>query len=219
MAATFDPTQIAPDWDFQRQQLARNYQQGLINLNAQKNNLFAQYGFLNSPDFTTSGQPVDFSNLQVDPNQQYGAYRNELKTEADALDAAQNGPSRGFSGGLSNQAYRAAQQAVGARQTAFQQNLQQNLGNLNLSAGNQNFNYQQGMNQVGADQAQYAGSQALWQALNPTAPATVPGASGGGSTPLIVSPYAAKTAAQQAKQTLKQKSLLGGYGSPITVGR
>ncbi len=180
----FDPAQIAPDWQSQKDALSRAYQQGLINLNARKGNLMSQYGFLNNGSYDTSGNALDFANLSVDPNQQYGAYRNELKSEADQLDAADNGPDRGFSGGLSNQAKRTAQQAVQGRQTAFQQNLQQQLGNLNLDAGNQSFNYGEGIRNVNQNATEYAGGQALWQAANPTGSYVVPGASGGGSTPI-----------------------------------
>lgn len=182
----FDSTQIAPDWDAQKAALGRMYQQGLINLNAKKGNLMAQYGFKNTADYTNNGQTQDFSNLQVDPNQEYGAYRNELKTEADMMDAADNGPDRGFSGGLANQAASFAKKAAAGRQTGFMQNLQQQLGGFNLEAGNDQFNYNEGMGQISANATQYAGSEALWRATQATAaaPVVVPGASGGGSTPI-----------------------------------
>lgn len=181
--AAYDPTQIAPDWQAQKDALSRAYNQGLINLNSKKGNLFSQYGFLNNGSYNTSGNSLDFANLSVDPNQQHGAYRDELKTEADALDAAQNGPDRGFSGGLSNQASAYAKQAVQGRQTAFQQNLQQQLGGLNLEAGNDSFNYNEGITGINQNATEYAANQALWQATNPTGSYVVPGASGGGSTP------------------------------------
>lgn len=184
MANMFDPTSIAPDWDAQKSALNRMYQAGLINLNAKKGNLFSQQGFLNNGSYNTSGNSLDFSNLQVDPNQQFGGYRNELKSEADMLDSADNGPDRGFSGGVANQARRTAQQAVNSRQTAYQQNLQSQLGNLNLEAGNQSFNYGEGIRGVDTNAKEYAGSAALWAATNATASYVVPGASGGGSTPI-----------------------------------
>src|SRR5882672_323942 len=177
----FDPTQIAPDWGAQKDTLNRMYQQGLINLNARKGNLFSQQGFLNNGAYNTNGNSLDFSNLQVDPNQQFGGYRNELTSEANMLDQAQNGPDRGFSGGLANQASRYAQQAVQGRQTAYQQNLQQELGGLNQEAANQSFNYGEGIRNVNQNATEYAGGQALWAATNATAPYVVPGASGGGS--------------------------------------
>jgi hypothetical protein len=206
----FDPTQIAPDWDAQKATLNRMYNQGLINLNAKKGNLMSQYGFLNKGNFDTSGNAVDFANLQVDPNQEYGAYRNELRDEANTLDAAQNGPDRGFSGGLANQASRTAQQAVKARQTGFQQNLQQQLGGLNTEAGNDFFNYNEGLAGVDTNQKEYAGGEGLWRALNetaaPPAPVVVPGASGGGRTPLT--PQAVTNAASFGYQVVKNPNNL-----------
>lgn len=195
MAAAFDPTMPAPNFAFQTQQLMRLYNQGLIGLNAKKGNTMAQYGFLNTPDYNTSGNVGDFSNIQVDPNQQHGLYRDELTTEANMLDSAENGPDRGFSGGVSNQASRAAQQAVAGRQNTFQQNLQQTLGGFNQEAGNDLFNYSQGNREVSNNAADYAGQEAAWRALNATsAPTTasVPGASGGGTTSIrpitVISP-------------------------------
>lgn len=187
----YDPYSIAPDFAGQKGALLKAYQSGLLSLNATKDNIFAQQGLLNTGNYSTAGgDQQSFANLQVDPNQQYGGYRNELQTEANMLDAADNGPDRGFGGPLTNQAKATAQKAVGARQTAYQQNLQQTLGNLNLQAGQLGNNYAEGYNQVGTNAAEYAANQALWQGMNPTAapeaPQTysVPGASGGGSTPL-----------------------------------
>ena len=210
--AVFDPTQIAPNWNAQRDALNRMYQQGLINLNAKKGNLLAQYGFQNTPDYTTSGNIGDFSNLQVDPNQQYGAYRNELTSEANALDAADNGPDRGFSGGLANQAGAYAKRAVASRQAGFMQNLQQQLGGLNQEAGNDQFNYNEGNQGISDNAKQYAGSQALWQAMQPTAPAPVAGISGGGSTPLTQ--QAVNTAASFGYNVINNPSNL----KPMTFG-
>lgn len=189
--AAYDPLQISPDFNAQKQALARAYNSGLINLNASKNQLFANQGLLNPGDYTNSGNSIDFSKLSVDPNSQYGGYRDELQTEADMLDKADEaGSGRGFSGGLSQQASRTARQAVGSRQTAYQQNLQSQLGNLNLQAGNQNFQYNEGITGVNNNAAEYGANAALWQGLNPTAAYSVPGASGGGSTPIKPTTYA-----------------------------
>lgn len=222
--AVFDPTQIAPDWDAQRKALGRMYSQGLINLNAKKNNTMAQYGFLNTPDFSQGGGNVDFSNLQVDPNQQYGAYRNELKSEADMMDAADNGPDRGFSGGLANQAGDYAKKAAAARQSGFMQNLQQTLGGFNQEAGNDQFQYNEGLNDVSTNATQYAGSEALWRATNPTGgQASVPGASGGGTTPIkpvAVTPLSASainTAASYGYQTVANPTNLKPTGKGVSV--
>lgn len=189
--ATYDPTQAAPNFGAQQAALMRAYQSGIISLNASKGNYFAQQGLLNTGNYTTAGgDQQNFANLQVDPLQEHGGYRDELKAEADMLDASENGPDRGFSGGLANQAKATAQRAVAGRQTRYQQNLQQTLGNLNLQAGQLGNDYAANYNQIGANAADYASQQALWQGTNdtsaPAAPQTysVPGASGGGSTPL-----------------------------------
>lgn len=196
-AATFDPTQIAPAWEDQRNSLMRIYNQNLINLNLKKNQTLSQQGLLPTQDYNTSGNIPDFGSLNVDPNSQFGGYRNELKSEADMLDAAQGGPDRGFGvgGGVSNQASRAAQQAVGARQSSYQQSLQQTLGNFNNEASNDLFSYQQGSNDISNNARDYAANEALWRATNATAAPTtavVPGASGGGSTSIrpiqVISP-------------------------------
>lgn len=215
--APFDPTQISPDFDAQRQALARAYQAGLINLNAKKGSLMSQYGFLNNGSYDASGKGLDFSNLQVDPNQQHGAYRDELQSEANMLDAAQNGPDRGFSGGLSNQASQYAKQAVQGRQTTFQQSLQQQLGNYNQEAGTQAFNYGEGLQGVAQSQAEYAGGEALWAATNPTGAYTVPGASGGGSTPITPQPIAQPSGAYSPiKQGPYQRT---GPETPMTMAK
>lgn len=194
-SSTFDPTQIAPNWDAQKSALMRLYNQNLIGLNAKKNNTLAQQGLLNTPDYNTTGNIPDFGSLQVNPNSQYGGYRDELLTEANMLDSADNGPDRGFSGGVANQAKRVAQQAVGQRQSSYQQSLQQTLGGFNLEAGQDQFNYNEGITGISNNARDYAGSQALWAATNATsAPATasVPGASGGGTTSInpiqVISP-------------------------------
>ncbi len=217
----FDPYSIAPDWQAQKDTLKRMYDQGLINLNAKKGNMMAQYGFQNQGAYGSDGKPLDFSNIQVDPNQQHGLYRDELKTEADMMDAADNGPSRGFSGGLANQASNAAKFAAQGRQTRFQQQLQQGLGGLNLEAGNQSFAYGEGIRSVDDNAKEYGANQALWQATNPTGSYVVPGASGGGSvattpsggaTPL--SANAINTAASFGYQTIAKPSNL----KPVTYG-
>lgn len=193
--STFDPTAPPPNFAFQTQQLMRAYNQSLIALNAKKSNTLSQYGFLPGADYNTSGNIPDYSQINVDPNQQHGIYRDELTTEANMLDASQNGPDRGFSGGVANQAARAAQQAVAGRQNTFQQNLQQTLGGFNQEAGGDLFNYQQANREVSNNATDYAGQEAAWRALNATsAPSTVsiPGASGGGSTSIkpvqVISP-------------------------------
>lgn len=200
----------------------RAYNSGLINLNASKNQYFANQGLLNPGDYTTSGNSVDFSKLSVDPNQQFGGYRNELKTEADMLDAADNGPDRGFSGGLSQQAARTAQQAVGARQTSYQQNLQSTLGNYNQAASNDLFNYQEGSSQISSNAKEYAANEALWQATNPTAAPgsyVVPGSSGGGSTPIKPTTFT-PTAPQQQGLYTRTGPETASFGAPkLTTAR
>lgn len=173
----------------------RLYNQNLIGLNQKKSNTLSQYGFLPGADYNTSGNIPDYSQINVDPNQQHGIYRDELTTEANMLDASDNGPDRGFTGGVSNQAKRAAQQAVAGRQNTFQQNLQQTLGGFNQEASSDLFNYQQGNREISNNALDYAGQFAAWQALNSTGtPSTVsiPGASGGGSTSIrpvqVISP-------------------------------
>lgn len=219
-SSTFDPTQVAPSWDEQRNALMRAYNQNLIQLNASKNNTMNQYGFLNTPDYNTAGNIGDFSNLQVNPNSQHGLYRDELTTEANMLDASQNGPSRGFTGGVANQAQRAAQQAVAGRQNTFQQNLQQTLGGFNQTAGNDLFNYQEGATGISNNARDYAGSEALWRATNNTS-VSVPGASGGGSTPIQpvnvtpLSNNAIQTASSYGYQTVGKPTNL----KPVTYGQ
>ena len=219
--APFDPYSIAPDWQAQRDTLNRAYQQGLINLNAKKGNMMAQYGFQNKGIYGNNGNSLSFSDLEVDPNQQHGLYRDELKTEADMLDRADNAPSRGFSGGLANQASNAAKFAAQGRQTQFQQQLQQGLGGLNQEAGNLLFGVNEGQEAISQNAGEYGANQALWQATNPTGSYVVPGASGGGSvattpsggaTPL--SANAINTAASYGYQTIKKPSNL----KPVTYG-
>jgi hypothetical protein len=210
--AAYDPASIAPDWAAQRDALARAYKQGLIGLNSSKNSLFAQQGLLNSADYTTDGKPVDFSSIQVDPNQQYGGYRNELDVEADAMDAADNGPSRGFSGGLANQASAAAKRYAQGRQVQYQQGLQQQLGNFNQQAGNQSFQYGEGLTQIGNNAKEYAANEQAWRLLN--APSQVPGASGGGSTPITPMGSAAPLSAN-AITSVANRTGLNGLVKPV----
>lgn len=215
MAAQFDPYSVAPDWQSQRDALNRAYQQGLINLNAKKGNIFAQQGFLNTGTYGNNGNSLDFSNLQVDPNQEHGGYRDELKSEADMLDQADNGPDRGFSGGLSQQASAAAKKAVASRQTGYQQNLQQTLGGLNMESNNLLFNVNEGQQAITDNAREYAANEALWQATNPTGSYVVPGASGGGAVPITpsggstpLSANAIQTAASYGYQTVAKPSNL-----------
>lgn len=215
----YDPFSIAPDWDAQKEALHRAYKQGLINLDAKKGNLFAQQGLKNKGSYSSDGRAIDFSNLEVDPNQEHGGYRDELKTEADMLDAADNGPSRGFSGGVANQAARTAKIAVAGRQNSYQQNLQQALGNMNMEAGNQAFNYAEGVGGINQNAAEYGANQAAYNLLN--APIVVPGASGGGSVPTTpsggatpLSANAIQTAASYGYSTTNKVGNL----KPVTFG-
>lgn len=202
MTTQFDPYGIAPDFAGQGSGVVTAWQRALAKLNLNKNQAMQQYGFNSTGDFAGSGNMnpdgtfgstgltgglnavngiSDF--VSMDNKTGQGGYRNELTAEANALDAADNGPDRGFSGGLANQAHAAAQRAVTASQSQFTQGYNQFAGNFNIAGQQSQGEANAGLTGILADQANWGANEAMWQSSIPVDTYT-PGVSGGGSTPI-----------------------------------
>lgn len=198
--AAFDPYQIKPDFQGQSSQVVTAYQQALARMNYQKNSALQQYGFNASGDLSGSGNMYSdgtFANANLsgglagvngisdfaamDNKSGFGGFRDELNNEANALDKADSGPDRGFSGGLANQAHAAAQQAVNRSQNQFTQGYNQFAGNFNIGAQGAQQQTNQSLQSILGAQAEWGANESLWQSTLPTYTA---GISGGGSTPI-----------------------------------
>lgn len=204
--AAFDPYGISPDFAGQGSQAVTAWQQALAKLNFQKNNVMDKYGFTSvgngdisgTAQYNTDGTAKsvnatgglngvngisDFA--AMDNKSGYGGFRDELNSESAALDAANNGPSRGFSGGLSNQAAAAAQQAVARSQQGFTQGYNQFASGFDQAGLESTNSTNSGLGTILQNQAEYGAQEAAWQSSIPAAaPTYTPGVSGGGSTPI-----------------------------------
>lgn len=204
--AAFDPYAISPDFASQGGDVVTAWQRALAKLNFDKNNVLQKYGFGQQGDLSGSGNlnpdgTYKSTNLSgglnavgnisgfvgMDNKSGQGAYRDELTAEANALNVADNGPNRGFSGGLANQAKAAAQLAVNRSQSQFTQGYNQFTGGFNIAGQQSQGEANQSLGGILRNQAEYKANEALWQSTLPAPvdPNTTytPGISGGGATP------------------------------------
>lgn len=243
MAAAFDPYGIQPDWATQGGDVVGAWKQALAKLNFQKNTIMDKYGFKSegnvdvgsvsyNPDGTVQGvtakggmtganQINDF--VGKDNQSGIGGFRDELTAEANMMDAADNGPSRGFSGGLSNQAGAAARQAATRAQQGFTQGYNQFAAGVNQSGLETTNNANSNLGVIGQNQANWAANQAAFYSTLPASTAYTPGVSGGGATPMTTSPVSMAKAfgySVNAKQMANQKAVtFGGIAKPAPPAR
>lgn len=198
----FDPYGIQPDFAGQGTGVLTAWQRALNKLNLNKNMALQQYGFNAAGDLAGEGvmnsdgtfrstnmggglnAVKDISDFaSMDNKSGRGGFRNELTNEANLLDATDNGPDRGFTGGLANQAHAAAQRAVTSSQQQFTEGYNQFAGNFNIAGQQSQGEANAGLSGILADQANWGVQEAMWQSTIPTDTYT-PGVSGGGSTPI-----------------------------------
>lgn len=239
MAAAFDPYGIAPDFASQGGDVVAAWKQALDKLNFQKNTIMDKYGFKSegnvgvdsvtyNPDGTVQGVKANGGMTGVnqindfvgkDNQSGIGGFRDELTAEANMMDAANNGPSRGFSGGLSNQAGAAARQAATRAQQGFTQGYNQFAAGVNQSGLETTNSANSSLGVIGQNQANWAANQAAWQS---TIPAYTPGISGGGATPIVSAPVSMAKAfgySVNTKQLGNQKAVtFGGTAKPAARG-
>lgn len=195
----FDPYAIQPDWSGQGGQAVDAWQRANARLNLQKNNTMQKYGFnQNTGDLggnvtyntdgtvknvTETGGMTGVSDISgmaaLDNKSGQGGFRDELNTESNMLNSADSGPSRGFTGGLANQAKDLAQKAVASRQSQFTQNYNQFAAGQNQAGTDAAGSTNTGLFNILDQQTQWSGNQAAFQATQPV------GISGGGSTPIV----------------------------------
>lgn len=217
MAQAFDPYAMTPNWAAQGGDVVNAWKQAIAKLNFQKNTVMDKYGFKSegdvnpqwveyNPDGTVKGvgatggmtgvnQINDF--VGKDNQTGIGGFRDELTAEANMMDAADNGPSRGFSGGLSNQAGAAARQAATRAQQGFTQGYNQFAAGVNQSGLETTNSANTNIGTITQNQTDWASNEAAWQS---TIPSYTAGVSGGGTTPI-----GAKGAAVNAARSM-------GYG-------
>lgn len=164
-----------------------------------------------SGGMTAAKDITDFVNK--DNKSGFGGYRDELTAEANAMDAADNRPNRGFTGGLSNQARAAAQQAVARSQNQFTQGYNQFAGGFNVAGQQSQGDTNQSLGGILQNQAEYKSNEALWQSTIPTE--YTPGISGGGSTP-VMARVAATNMAKSFGYSVNQPQLRKQSGATFT---
>ncbi len=232
----FDPTQASPDFHNIGESAVTAWQQALARLNFQKNTVMDKYGFSHAGDLTQGGVSYngahnasgvnttggvsnvgDFSQFAgLDNLTGSGGFRDELMAENNALNAADNRPDRGFTGGLSNQAKAAAQMAVKRSQQNFTTGYNTFGSGINQAGADAGNTTNLALGTNNADQAQYAGSEGLWRATLPVEQTYVAGISGGGTTPTGFNPYHIAQANGKALQ-VNQKQLAA--QRPVTFGK
>jgi len=226
--AGFDPYAGQPNWQQQGTDVLSAWQRALANLNFQKTNVMSKYGFNNEGDFSGSGNlnpdgtykdtnltggmagVTNFSEFAGKDNKSgQGGFRDELNMENDALTAADNAAgSRGFSGGLANQAKTAAQNAVNRSQFQFTQGYNQFAGGFNIAGQNSQADTNQQFGSILQNQTEYKAGEAAWQSSLPKD--VVSGISGGGSTPMWTPTQTANALGYQVNSAQLKKQMAGG---------
>lgn len=201
MAQAFDPYGIQPDWAQQGSDQVTAWQQALAKLNYQKNSVLDRYGFTSEGNVTGSAQYNPDGTVKSataaggltgvnditgfvgkDNKTGYGGFRDELTSEANMMDAASNGPSRGFSGGLANQASSAAKAAAQRMQQGFTQGYNQFAAGVNQSGLEATNSVNTNLGSILQNQTNWGANEAAWRSTLPTV--YTAGVSGGGSTPV-----------------------------------